>query len=276
MTLAEATTWMVENLGGVLFGFVALVGTIIWGPKGWNTILERLKSQDSSAGNGVPKLPAVQQAPPVPQNVCLILGQGGTGKTTLISRITDDNAARPEFETILFRLYEHRVTLNQRECKIIFSDYRGQDLGVLTSGILEIEASTEVRRKDLCSLLIILDICDTESGLPRTPETPLPDYEHIQRQVEQWRGQALNAVLGLLTGNRLRFALVLVNKIDLLTTNEATEHLPQIESLLCPLRDKLRGAMPHIPIEVMFGSATGASAIDIRNKLAYHAAAQEA
>ena len=74
---------------------------------------------------------------------------------------------------------------------------------------------------------------------------------------------------------RCLFALVLVNKTDLLTIGERDEHFLQIEGMLHPLRDKLRKALPHVAIDVIFGSARGAAAIDIRNKLAYHATVQE-
>ena len=217
----------------------------------------------------------LQEPLSVHQNVCLLLGQGGTGKTTLISRVTNDDAAKPEIETILFRLYEHRVTLNERECKIVLMDYRGQDLGVLTRGLLDLEASTKLRRVDIRSLMIILDICDTESGVPRNPISPVPDYQHVQRQIEQWQGQALNAVLGILAVRQLQFALVLVNKIDLLTQSEREEHLPRIEVMLRPLLEKLQSVVPHLSVETMLGSAKGAAAIDIRNKLVRHAATPE-
>lgn len=283
MTLiSEATTWLstnweVASLG--VGGVVTFIGAIILGKERWNTVLERLKVRNTNNGEEPSPQKGLEQQPSsasaLQQNVCLLLGQGATGKTTLIRRITNDKKATPEIETSLFRLYEHRLTQNQREYKIILSDYRGQDLGVLTGGILDLESASEVRRKDICSLLLILDICDTEGGVPRIPGAPLPDYGHIQAQIEQWRGQSLNAVLGLLPKERLRFALILVNKIDLFTTEEANEHIPQIRNMLDPLRGMLEKALPHISIDVIFGSAKGASGIDIRDKLTHHAVAQE-
>lgn len=239
--------------------------------------MDRLKRREPEAvgASAVRQLPQVNQARALPQTVCLLLGQGGTGKTTLIRSITADSEAKPEVETLTFRIYEHSITIFRRECRIFLSDYRGQDLGILTKGVLDIERDSLVRRKDISSLLIILDICDTDSGVPRDPQAPVPDYDHIQKQVEQWNGQALNAVVGLLAEGQLRLALVLVNKFDILLLKERGEHEGRIGELLSPLCEKMRAIWPLAQIEVMFGSGNGISAIDIRNKLAFHSTAQE-
>lgn len=103
----------------------------------------------------------------------------------------------------------------------------------------------------------------------------MPDYDHIRKQVEQWNGQALNAVVGLLVECRLRFVLVLINKFDLLLRKEEREHEDQISAILEPFRDKLRSIWPHVQLDIMFGSGNGRSAISIRNTLAHHSVAQE-
>lgn len=204
-------------------------------------------------------------------NTCILLGQGGTGKTTLISRVTNDAKAKPEVETNSFNLHEHRLSTHDYICRIVFADYRGQDLAVLSEGLSRM--SLEDRQK-VISLILMIDICDTIDALPRDREKPI-DYRRLLSQTEQWCSQSIDAIVGIIGATQLRFALIFINKLDTLTRTEQEEHESEIKRLCIPLQDKLKKAIPGVSVEILLGSARGAESVDIRNKMARHAIMQE-
>lgn len=207
----------------------------------------------------------------VRHNTCILLGQGGTGKTTLIKGVTNDDEAKPDLETISFKLHESRLMHRGLAYCIVFADYRGQDLAVLSEGLTKLTPS---ERQKIVSLVLMVDICDTNEGdgLPRDLNKPI-DYDRVTAQIEQWCGQSLEAIIGIIGAGQLRVALIFVNKFDTLTIPERELHEPQLRSLCEPLQQKLKKVLPLVSVEVLLGAARGAESINIRNRLTHHAVA---
>lgn len=199
-------------------------------------------------------------------SACLILGQGSTGKTTLINRMFADSTAMPEQETMQFGIHRLQIEVDGFEYQILASDYRGQKLDNLTRGILKLEKERQFSRASFSSLLIIMDIGRTLNGQRVTGES-YPDYNRFREQLSQWSGQATEAILGLIEADRLRYALIFVNKIDLLSDLDEQQHRPTLKAECEELQQKIRHILPIAKVEVRLGSAQNADAMLIRDTL---------
>lgn len=201
------------------------------------------------------------------KNAILLLGQGGTGKTTLIQHLFHDEDANPATQTEVCKVYEKSLKTknenvdsgsgNSSQFHLFVADYKGQNVGTLVRGFIELQSSPNapIKYKHVNSLIMVVDIFtpgefhddDIENAMNEKP-----DVARIESHLEQWNDTALDAVSGLLTDS-VGLVCVFINKIDLLKSDYSLE---EIERNFSPLIQRLRKRFPKpIRLEVIFGSA---------------------
>lgn len=208
-------------------------------------------------------------APDEIANSIMLLGLGGSGKTSLIKALTNDNLADPRAETADYRIFSVSIDLPgdgspKTRCKLFISDYIGQNLGSLIRAFIEqqqIEYSP-MRYGYVNSLILVLDIfpppqlADTKST-----KSTKPDKDRIQNNIDAWNDQVLSAVYGLLTPS-LKYVCIFINKTDLLVNNSDNmiENIrSNYESIRRLISQRSRGAR----VETIVGSAETGEGVNI-------------
>ena len=170
-------------------------------------------------------------------NSIIILGLSGSGKTSLINKITGDPNANPDISTNRYELFSKLTEYphfnpNGRQisrCKLYLSDYPGQTaLAELISGFIEQQSIpfSPMRFGYVNSLILIVDLISP----PNLPDEIVPqqqqfDEQRIQDNINKWNEQALSAVFGLLPSNSsLKYICLFINKVDLLSENRPPQN----------------------------------------------------
>lgn len=152
----------------------------------------------------------------------LVLGIGGSGKTTLVNRLTADPAADPAKETESFRIsgiaLELPAVRPEKRCRMFVADYVGQNLGSLIRGFVleQRQGDSPLAYGFITSLVLVVDLADPPP-LAGEPSLSIPEISipRVQQNLAAWNQQALSAVFGLLT-NRLQLVCLFINKSDLI------------------------------------------------------------
>ena len=170
-------------------------------------------------------------------NSIIVLGLSGSGKTSLINKITGDPNANPDISTDRYELFSKLTEYphfnpNGRQisrCKLYLSDYPGQTaLAELISGFIEQQSIpfSPMRFGYVNSLILIVDLISP----PNLPDEVVPqqqefDEQRIQDNIHKWNEQALSAVFGLLPSNSsLKYICLFINKVDLLSENRPPQN----------------------------------------------------
>lgn len=176
-----------------------------------------------------------------PQNVALVVGLGGAGKTSLIRAVTGSSDARPDVRTSAFKI--HSSELSRQEpawygirhydrCTLHIADYNGQRFDQFFGKIMELQATPKspVRYGSINSLLFLADLVpppDMPGDLPRTDSDSI--NEQLRRTLDFWSASTIDAVFGLTTSS-LKYVCFFLNKADLLpntSTDEARHRVLQ-------------------------------------------------
>jgi len=202
------------------------------------------------------------------EQVCACLRLGHGGKTTLIRNMFSDTKAVPDTRTIEYRMHQYRADVSGTQYHVKISDYQGQDLGEVTRGIVRHERDGTFRAVNFNALMVVLDLCATREGDGRpVPGSVVPDKGRFTDQANQWGGQAMQAVLGLLDATKIRYALIFVNKIDALSALEQSEFSTEMKDTCEILSQKLRALLPYASVNIRIGSAQKEGALKIRGEL---------
>ena len=138
-------------------------------------------------------------------NSVMVLGLGGSGKTSLCKAITDDITADPSIKTGHFKIYNVAKDLPgdnpETRCKFYLADYPGQSfLEELVAGFIEEQSRpySPMRYGYINSLILVVDLF----APPDLPGEPIPkdssfNKKRIRENLQQWNEQALSAVFGM-------------------------------------------------------------------------------
>jgi GTPase SAR1 family protein len=249
-----------ENLVSIVAGVISLIATII--ATLFGLLSQRLKAQ----------LKALLLPPPVgideTRNSVLVVGIGGTGKTSLIKALTGDANANPRISTNEFRIYKYVQEIQNdkggiRRTNMYFADYIGQDLSSLILGFIEEQKRvySPLRHGFLNSLIIVVDLFDVPARTGDTiSKSETFSKKRVNENVQEWNTQSLQAVFGLFTKSQLMYICLFINKSDLLNRFDADMET-LILSAYNDLRDELaqftRGAM----LECVIGSADSGQSV---------------
>lgn len=209
-------------------------------------------------------------------NNALVLGLGGSGKTTLIRSITGDTNADPRRKTISFDIYSsvYRTPVENKkdEVELYLADYVGQNLGSLFRGFT-LEQHTPyspMRYGSIRSIILVVDLFPApETAGSEQNKKSKPDEVRIRENLDEWNRQSLAAVFGLAT-DTLDYVCLFINKSDLLTKNDnasLSSVFRMYEPLFLMIQDFAHGAI----VEYRIGSAgDGQNVQPIREYLVAH------
>jgi hypothetical protein len=167
------------------------------------------------------------------RNSIMVLGIGGSGKTSVIQCLFQDRNANPKEETEDFKFFQRRIQVtnipgvnNQVWLNLFACDYRGQDLSTLTRTFVkqQLELYSPMAYGHIHSLILVVDLRKpkpTKDG-PDVPVSKEPDKGRIDKHLTEWNQTALDAIAGLLTAET-KYVCLFINKLDRLEdqTDEA-------------------------------------------------------
>ena len=233
----------------LLFALVLLLRIRYW--KKLNRKIER-----ELRGIKLPKQTAVDES----RNSTILLGIGGTGKTTLIRSLFNDPRANPNIKTAKYAIYskseEVPAETPAKRCVFYISDYRGQNLGDLIRAFVEqqIKPYSEMRYGHINSLVLIVDLVKPPASQGNHAQMVNSyDEERVLRHLQEWNDQALDAVFGMMT-DELKYACLFINKYDLIE-DHTVEMEANIKRAFGPLRDALEERCDGVNFDVLIGSA---------------------
>jgi GTPase SAR1 family protein len=216
-------------------------------------VQETARETEKAVTEGIIK--PVKLAPPAKRNSAILIGLGGTGKTTLIRSLLHDPKADPEIKTLDYSLYHGQRSAGESWHHWYISDYRGQTIGNLVRSFVKQQKMiySPMAYGHVNSLIVLVDIQRPKQA-PSAPEPPIsesPNEERMQEHLTQWSATALDAVFGFFTADTLKYVCLFINKADLLTTRNEQAVRAMFKDLEQLLRDRCGGAK----FQVYVGSA---------------------
>jgi GTPase SAR1 family protein len=212
------------------------------------------------------RLNALLLPPPVAidetRNSVLVVGIGGTGKTSFIKALTGDQNANPRIATNEFRIYKYVQEIQNdaggiNRSNMYFTDYIGQNLSILIAGFIKEQKReySPLRYGYLNSLILVVDLFSP----PKVSEDPVNaadtfSQKRVNENIEEWRTQSLQAIFGLFTTDQLRYICLFINKFDLVSRHDEAMQR-QILDAFAPLRIELGRLTRGAIFECRIGSA---------------------
>ena len=200
------------------------------------------------------------------RNSIVLLGLGGSGKTSLIRNVFQQKKATPERTTSEYTIYRSSHSIENQKCNFFVSDYVGQNLGNLVGSFIEQQKIpfSEMSYGYINSLVLVVDLFPPKAS-PVSPDlepAEQPDLERVTRHLHQWNETALDAVFGMLTVPELSYVCLFVNKYDLISNNS-----PQSRRSIEALYQKLYAYLSFkvsgqgVESEMMLGSASSGESL---------------
>lgn len=242
----------------LITGLFGLLGTMIQYRKAKNARADLRDASEKLDGMTLP--PRVGNAT---RSSIMLLGLGGVGKTSLIRDLFQDGNANPKEKTEDIEIYASRRAYanqgqTQRDCHFYVCDYVGQNLGTLIRAfvIQQKKPYTPMQYGFVNALILMVDLRAPKAR--REGQEPLPsakpDEERIQKHLDMWNDQVIDAVSGLLTTDSLKYVALFINKIDLMTDHRQ-EARDKWKKSFAPLSTLLKSTFPYAEFRVIFGSS---------------------
>jgi hypothetical protein len=226
----------------------------------------RLKSEIEEVQAGV--VEPVRINPTEQRNSIILLGLGGTGKTSLIRRIFQQPDATPERKTEEYRIYRCMHSVNKQNYNFFISDYVGQNLGNLVGSFIEQQKIpySEMTYGYVNSLVLMVDLFSPPEspGAPGPDAQPTPNQARVDLQLSQWNETAIDAIFGMLTVPELSYVCLFINKFDLVSehTRESRKRAEDLYKRIYGfLRLKIIGT--KVELEVLVGSADSGDCVPL-------------
>jgi hypothetical protein len=194
------------------------------------------------------------------RNSIVLLGVGGSGKTSLIKNIFHQKKATPERKTDEYTIFASSHAVDGQKYNFFVSDYVGQNLGNLVGSFIEQQkiSYSEMTYGYINSLVLIVDLFPPKAN-PTDPEPQTemePNRDRVDYNLWQWNETAIDGVFGMLTVPELSYICLFINKYDLIREHSA-ESKRKIEKLYEKLFNYVctKVAGLGVDCEMMIGSA---------------------
>lgn len=215
------------------------------------------------------------------RHICLVIGLGGSGKTSLVERLTADPNARSDVKTSNFRVYKTVIGRPQKgwfgrtkmtdRCTLYITDYNGQRFDLLFGSLFMAQKEPEfpVRYGYIDSIVFIADLFpppQLSGGKPSTETSEL--NSRVNRNLQFFSTSMIDAVMGL-TDKSLKCVCLFINKCDLMPDAGLTEtSRREIEARFKPVITYLNNYSEGRVVSTVLGSAkTGMGVDDLRHRL---------
>lgn len=261
-------TEMDEGIGVVIAAIISGIVALFIGNKTGSMSKEREVKKIESSYRLPVQIPSKDK-----RNSILLVGLGGTGKTSLIKALLNNHEANPNEKTESFEIYKgDRLSIRNNQDSntennrywFYIADYKGQNVGQLIRSFIvqQKKPYSPLAYGYVTSLILIVDLIapkEEQDGeaLKRRAEY---DKSRVEEHLSQWNETALDSIFGLLT-SELRYVSIFINKIDLME-NRTHEYDEKLLSLFKPLEYKIRKRSGRATVKMYLGSAQTGAAIN--------------
>jgi GTPase SAR1 family protein len=206
------------------------------------------------------------------RNSIILVGLGGTGKTTLIRSLLKDNTANPDERTEHYELYHGTSAAkgDKYTYRFFISDYKGQDIATLISSFIvqQLQLYSPMSYGHIQSIILMVDLVPPKKQKDDPDPVPIqtPNKKRIQTHLDQWSDLALDAIKGLVTDESLRYVCLFINKIDLIHERTPEADRSNVE-LYAELRQRLVDRFGQRVHVVLGSTRKGDGLVELENKL---------
>jgi hypothetical protein len=195
-------------------------------------------------------------------NRVLLVGLGGSGKTTLIRELTGNKSASPRIKSADLLTYSlvHEIVYQEinyaksHVCRIDIDDYRGQEPAQILAGwnVDKLEAPPAF---SCTSVIFLVDLFEEPAHAGDTQE-PQETWNNtrVQKHLTEWPQSLVRSVIYMARQGNLKYICLFVNKVDLLSVY-STAKAPEIFALFGPIDDALASVSAGALYERIVGSA---------------------
>ena len=254
---------MGEGLGIVIAALISAIVTI------FTTISKHREIKELKDSFKLPvKIPSKDK-----RNSILLVGLGGTGKTSLIKALLNNHEANPNEKTESFEIYKgDRLSIKSNQEKntennrfwFYIADYKGQNIGQLVRSFIvqQKKPYSPLAYGYVTSLILIVDLIAPKEDIADADIKRQIKYDEtrVKEHLFQWNDTALDAIFGLLT-SELRYVNIFINKVDLIS-DRTFESDERILKTYKSLQQKIKKRAGRATVKTYIGSAQEGTSIN--------------
>ena len=201
------------------------------------------------------------------RNAIVIVGLGGSGKTTLINKLFSNNA-NPKIATKDYKIYQRIDEEESGKYHYYVSDYMGQNLGSLISSLMEEQKTpySPMTLGAINSLIFLVDVAEAQNpGITSNSNNFSVSWQERSKvHLKEWSPTALDAIFGIVTDISLQYVCLFINKVDLIPDVSEEEIITQYQRLIHEIVIRCRG----VKFEYFLGSAdTGTNLLALKQSI---------
>lgn len=208
------------------------------------------------------------------RNSILLLGLGGTGKTSIIKGLLSNDEADPNERTENFTIYKgDRLSIKENTGKktdissrfwFYIADYKGQNIGQLVRSFIvqQKKPFSPLAYGHVTSLILMVDLIapKKEDHHEDIKKQESYDTERVKKHSDEWNDTSLDAIFGLLT-SELRYVSIFINKVDLMS-DRSYDAEQCYTNLFKDIHEKVKKRSGRATVKTYLGSAKDGTSLN--------------